>query len=183
MYLKKRPPIPDIPEQDQTPLVKTLLAIIEQLVEQVQLQAEEIARLKDEINILKGEKKRPTFKPSKLDKQTDTKATSDKSTKKRPGSNKRKKTRKLSIHEDVVIKQDEPVPPGSRFKGYREFTVQDLDISSHNTRYRLEHWLTPDNKTLTGQLPSELSQRTLALNWSVTSFTNITTARQRSLSY
>jgi hypothetical protein len=58
-----------------------------------------------------------------------------------------------------VIKPDEPVPSGSRFKGYREFTVQGLDISPHNTRYRLEHWLTPDNKTLTGQLPSELSQR------------------------
>lgn len=181
MCLKKLPPLPDIPEQDQTPLVKTLLAFIEQLAEQVQQQAEEIALLKDEINILKGEKKRPTFKPSKLDKKTDAKTTSDKSSKKRPGSNKRKKTRKLSVHEDVVIKPDEPVPPGSRFKGYREFTVQDLDISPHNTRYRLEHWLTPDNKTLTGQLPSELSQRTLALNWSVTSCTNITTARQRSL--
>lgn len=156
--MKKRPLIPDIPEQDQTPLVKTLLAFIEQLVEQVQQQAEEIVLLKDEINILKGERKRPTFKPSKLDKQTDAKTASNRSDKKRPGSNKRKKTQKLSIHGDKVIEPDEPVPPGSRFKGYREFTVQDLNISPHNTRYRLEHWLTPDNKTLTGQLPCELGR-------------------------
>jgi hypothetical protein len=58
MCLKKLPPLPDIPEHDQAPLVKTLLAFIEQLAEQVQQQPEEIARLKDEINILKGEKKR-----------------------------------------------------------------------------------------------------------------------------
>jgi len=58
MCLKKLPPLPDIPEHDQTSLVKTLLAFIQQLAEQVQQQAEEIARLKDEINILKGEKKR-----------------------------------------------------------------------------------------------------------------------------
>jgi hypothetical protein len=69
MCLKKLPLLPDIPEHDQTPLVKTLLAFIEQLAEQVQQQAEEIARLKDEINILKGKKKRPAFKPSKLDKK------------------------------------------------------------------------------------------------------------------
>ena len=117
MCLKKLPPLPDIPEHDQTPLVKTLLAFIERLAEQVQQQAEEIARLKDEINILKGEKKRTTFKSSKLDKKTDGKTTSDKFSKKRHGSNKRTKTRELSIHEDVVIKPDKPVPSGSRFKG------------------------------------------------------------------
>lgn len=36
--------------------------------------------------------------------------------------------------------------------------MQDFNISPHNARYRLEHWLTLDNKTLPGQLPSELAQ-------------------------
>ena len=56
--------LPDIPEEEQTPLVKELLEIIEQLAERVQRQDEEIQQLKDEIAVLKGEKKRPKFKPS-----------------------------------------------------------------------------------------------------------------------
>lgn len=118
------PSLPDIPEQDQTPVVKALLALVEQLVEQVQQQAEEIALLKDEVNILKGEKKRPVFKGSRLDKQTDPEKLSEQP-KKRAGSAKKKKTQKLVIHKDKVIKPGEAISSGSRFKGYRHFIVQD----------------------------------------------------------
>ncbi len=157
--MKKLPSLPDIPEQDQTPVVKALLTLIEQLVEQVQQQAEEIALLKDEVNILKGEKKRPVFKGSKLDKQTEAEKPSAQRPKKRAGSAKRKKTRKLVIHKDKVITPSEAIPSGSRFKGYRHFIVQDLNINVQTTRYRLEHWVTPQNKTLMGQLPAALNNR------------------------
>ena len=157
--MKKLPSLPDIPEQDQTPIVKALLGLTEQLIERVQQQDEEIALLKDEINILKGEKKRPVFKGSKLDKNTKSNHSSKPSSKKRPGSGKRKKTQKLVIHEDKVIKPDAPLPPGSRFKGYRNFIVQDLNIESHNIRYRLEHWVTPQNESVAGQLPDSLSNQ------------------------
>ncbi|MCP4268249.1 MAG: transposase [Candidatus Brocadiaceae bacterium] len=159
--MKKLPSLPDIPEQDQTPVVKALLGLVEELIERVQQQDDEIALLKDEVNILKGEKKRPIFKGSKLDKNTepDTDDSSGVISKKRPGSSKKKKTQKLVIHEDKVIKPDDPIPPGSRFKGYRNFVVQDLKIDSHNTCYWLEHWVTPQNKSMTGQLPKVLSNR------------------------
>jgi len=157
--VKKRPSLPDIPEQDQTPVVKALLGLVEQLIERVQQQDEEIAVLKDEIDILKGEKKRPVFKGSKLDKNTKSNHSSKTASKKRPGSGKRKKTRKLVIHEDRVIKPDAPLPPGSRFKGYRDFVVQDLNIESHNIRYRLEHWVTPQNESGNGQLSDSLSNQ------------------------
>ena len=62
--------LPDVPKSEQTPLVKELLGIIAQLVEQVQFQQEQISQLKDEIRVLKGQKKRPVIKPSKLDAQT-----------------------------------------------------------------------------------------------------------------
>lgn len=61
--------IPDIPEEARTPLVLRLLELIEQLVQKVWQQGEKIAQLEDEIAVLKGEKKRPRFKPSQLDKK------------------------------------------------------------------------------------------------------------------
>jgi len=62
--------LPDIPEAAQTPLVKELLGIIAQLAEKVRQHEETIAQLRDEIAVLKGEKKRPQFKPSQLDNWT-----------------------------------------------------------------------------------------------------------------
>ncbi|MGV8894506.1 MAG: hypothetical protein ACOH2K_16520 [Burkholderiaceae bacterium] len=47
------------------------------------------------------------------------------------------------------------MPPGSLFKGYRDFVVQDIVIKTHNTRYRLAYWQTPDGRRLTGELPAE----------------------------
>jgi len=160
----KPPVIPDIPEQDQTSTVKALLALAEQFAQQIQLQTEEIARLKDEINILKGEKKRPVFKPSKLDKQTDkqnqSKDSDQQSNKKqKKKKTKRSKTVQLTIHQDKVIKPDTLIPEGSRFKGYRDFVVQDLHIEVRNIRYRLERWDTPDHKTLTGKLPRSVNKQ------------------------
>ena len=156
--------IPDIPEQDQTATVKVLLALAEQFAQQIQLQTEEIARLKDEINILKGEKKRPVFKPSKLDKQTDKQNQShdsdeDKNNSAKKNRAKKSKTAQLTIHQDKVIKPDVPIPEGSRFKGYRDFVVQELRIEVRNIRYRLEHWDTPDHKTLTGTLPRSVNNQ------------------------
>ena len=50
--------LPDITEDEQTPVVKGLSSIVEQLIEHSQKQKEEIDVMKDEIRILKGEKKK-----------------------------------------------------------------------------------------------------------------------------
>lgn len=157
--MKKLFELPEIPEEENTPLVQGLVGIIELLADRVQKQDEEIAHLKDEIKILKGEKKRPTFKPSKMDEKTgkDDKTTRPKNTtSKRAGSNKKSKNAQLTIHEDHPI-APEKIPEGSRFKGYRDFVVQELKIGAHNTRYRLECWQTPEGKSVVGQLPEELN--------------------------
>ena len=62
--------LPDVPKSEPSPLVTELPGIIARLVEQVQFQQVQISQLKDEIRVLKGQKKRPVIKPSKLDAQT-----------------------------------------------------------------------------------------------------------------
>lgn len=152
--------LPDIPEAEQTPVVKGLLALVEQLIEQVHRQQEEIDTLKDEVRVLKGQKKRPRFKPSKLDESTgddDEPADSEggESKKKRPA---RRNKQAMTIHRDECIRPDN-LPEGSRFKGYQDFVVQELVIRNENIRYRLERWLTPDGRLLSGRLPASLEHR------------------------
>ena len=156
--MKNFPQLPDIPEEQQTPLVKALLGLLEQYSTRIVLLEETVAGLKDEINILKGEKKRPTFKPSGMDKSTD-KTSGGAGKKNRAGSKKKSKNAQLTIHEEVSIAPSIQIPLGSRFKGYRDFIVQDLIISSHNTRYRLERWITPQGDTVKAELPVELGGR------------------------
>jgi len=146
--------LPEIPEEEQTPLVKTLLAIIQAQAQTIQAQGEEVQRLKDEVAVLKGLKKRPRFQPSKMNEQAGNKSQKKPRRGKRAGSNKRHKTKQLRIHHEEVVAPTQPIPQGSRFKGYRNFVVQELHVRTHNTRYRLERWITPHGQTLMGQLPA-----------------------------
>lgn len=148
--------VPEIPEAEQTPLVRGLMGIIEEQAEQLRRQEELIGQLRDEIAVLKGEKQRPRFKASGMEEKAgqDTKE-SEAGDKKRPGSEKRSKTRTLVIHEEQAI-APEAIPEGSCFKGYQDYVVQELVIKAHNTRYRLERWETPGGDTLLGQLPASV---------------------------
>lgn len=156
--MNKRLSLPEIPDSERSPLVEGLLGIIESLAETVQRQDEQISCLKDEIAILKGEKVRPKFKSSGMAEDTDAKSSSETSEdqKKRAGSKKRSKTQQLVIHEEQVIRPPH-LPSGSRFKGYRDYVVQDLLLESRNTRYRLECWQTPEGRWVCGELPAEVN--------------------------
>lgn len=137
--------------------VELLLDIIAQLQEQVQLQAETIRMLRDEIAALKGQKGRPVIKPSRMDQETDQNDSQGKKGRgKRPDSGKPAKTAKLEIHDSRKV-EAVGVPSGSRFLGYREFTVQDLHITPFNTQFLLERWATPDGRVLKAELPAELA--------------------------
>ena len=147
---------PSLPKE-VVPYVQSLLDIITQLQEQVQLQAESIQMLRDEIAVLKGQKGRPIIKPSRMDQKTEKDDSPDKKSRsKRLDSGEPAKTAKLEIHDSRKVKAVD-VPAESRFLGYREFTVQDLKISPFNTRYFLERWETPDGHVLQAEPPVELA--------------------------
>jgi hypothetical protein len=153
---------PLISAADRTPLVEPLLAQLEQLAQEHLRLTEIIQHLRDEIAVLKGEKAKPTCKPSGMEEATDADAstphgvTEGDPPPKRPGSAKRSKTQELTIHQERVIAPPQPLPPGSRFNGYRDWLVQDLKSEPFTTRDRLEVWQTPDGSGLCGALPAHL---------------------------
>ena len=151
--------LPPIPPEQRTPLVEALLGIVQVQAERIQRQEEQIELLKEEIRILKGLKKRPRFKPSGMEEQTEADKGKDEGKKdsRRPGSDKRSKTAELVIHEEKILAPAKRIPRGSRFKGYRDVVVQELQIQCHNTRYRLERWVTARGKSLCAELPAELA--------------------------
>jgi hypothetical protein len=138
-------PLPDISEAECTPLVRQLLDLIGHLQNRIQ-------ELEDEILRLKGLKSRPTIAPSPL--ETPPRPPRDPG-QKRPGSAKRLKTAQLTITDEVVVPLADP-PPGSTFKGYEDFVVQDLIIRPRVIRYRRERWQTPDGQNLVAGLPADV---------------------------
>src|SRR5436189_6415149 len=59
--------IPEIQPEERTPLVESLLALLQQLLDRVQQLEETNQQLRDEIAILKGQKPRPKIRPSRLE--------------------------------------------------------------------------------------------------------------------
>lgn len=111
----------------------------------IQEQAEEIARLK-------GLPPRPKFKgkPSGMEAAT-SKPLGGKQKGRKPGRG--SKRDKLTVTAEVKLKAL-GVPPGSRFRGYEEVTVQDLRIQVAVIRYRRERWETPDGERIVAEMPA-----------------------------
>jgi hypothetical protein len=154
--------LPQVDKDELAPRHKTqvgrLESFAEELLEEVHAFEDLVARLRDEMATLKGEKRRPVFKPSRMNEeagQADIKPAECPLTR-RPGSRKKSKTAELRIDRECIIEPGEAIAPGSRFKGYRDFIVQDILITPLNTRYRLAHWQTPDGRHLSGRLPKSL---------------------------
>ena len=117
-------------------LVVRLLGKVAGLEQTVAAQRAEIARLK-------GLKSRPQLKPSGMEKASEPKPPS-------PKGRRGPVTPRVAVEDQVI---EVTVPPGSRFKGYADFLVQDLVLRARCIRYRRERWLTPEGQLVVAPLP------------------------------
>ena len=114
-----------------------------------------IGALRDEIARLKGGPGRPdikanvkpNIKPSGMEKASEARPADPSGERRRRGATRTK----LTIHDERKLEAD--APPGSRFKGYASFLVQDLVIRPHVTDFLRECWRTPDGKKVMAPLP------------------------------
>ena len=104
-----------------------LKARVIELLGQVAALEQTVAAQRAEIARLKGLKGRPALKPSGMEKASEPKPP-------RPPKGRRGPVRPRVAVEDRI--RAATVSPGSRFKGYADFLVQDLLLRARCTRYR-----------------------------------------------
>jgi transposase IS66 family protein len=137
-----------VPEKLDGLTPAALKALLLELLGRVRELERQLAARDAEIARLKGLKVRPDIRPSGME-PGDQAPAGPSSRPRRGGGN---KTARRVIHEDRVVKAT--VPPGSRFKGYQSFVVQDLVLRAHVLRLRRERWLTPEGQCITAPLPA-----------------------------
>jgi Transposase IS66 family len=124
-----------------------LKALVIELLGKVAALEQTVAAQRAEIARLKGLKSRPQLKPSGMEKASEPKPLS-------PPKGRRGPVMPCVAVEDQVI--EAAVPPGSRFKGYADFLVQDLVLRACCIRYRRERWLTPEGQLIVAPLPGRV---------------------------
>jgi len=154
-----------ISPDERSPVVLTLLSVIETLQsqlliqsEQLTLQSQKIDLLLDEVRRLKKMSAKPKLSASKLEKKRDDnddepKAGTGSNVKKRPGSFKKSKNLKVDREEIIVV---ENVPDGAIHKGYQDYIIQELIIKPIVIKYRLERWQLPNGGSITAELPKAI---------------------------
>jgi len=147
---KEKISLPEIPDGMRTPMVDLLYRLLEQVLEENQKLKAEIIQLKDEIARLKNLPKRPKINPSKMDDEP-----KGSSGGKGDGEKDSIAKKEKPITEIKTIKV-ENLPKGSKFKGYRTYDVQDIEIIVKNIRYQLERWELPSGECITAELPKEV---------------------------
>lgn len=145
--------IPEIAESERTPLVIRLLGIIDSLHQTIKQQAAEIEQLKAELRTLKELPPRPKIKPSKLESPAGSASPSQTP----PRSPSKPRSAKPSVQPrkrivDLTV-PPESLPEGSTFKGYLEYSVQELSFFAEIITYRRQRFDTPNQGTLFAPLP------------------------------
>jgi hypothetical protein len=123
--------------------VLTLLNLTESHLKQNALLQEHVQILRDEIARLKGQQGKPDLKPNKpaLDHSSEAQRRLPTVWQKRPKRDFLKVTRTCDVPVDLTT-----LPSDAEFKGYEEFTVQDLKLVAETVCFRREKYYSPSTK-------------------------------------
>ncbi len=140
-----------IPQELRTsPWLQPIIELLQEQIEQIATLKKIVEEQKDEIARLKKMPKRPKFRPGGGD---------PKSRSGRPGntsggggSNPDNKMAPKKVRQEIRI-QALDVPQGSRFKGYQEYAIQELEVIPKDVIYRLEVWQASDGAVIRAVLP------------------------------
>ena len=133
---------------------RILFSIIEKQNEEIEFLKAENQKLRDEINLLKGEQTKPNIRGSK--RNDDISSEKERRKRKLPQDKEPKlKLDKIEIHRIETCKVDRSFLPSDAYsKGYRDVVIQDISIKPMNTNYRIEIFYSPsEHKTYSGELP------------------------------
>jgi hypothetical protein len=144
--------------QQLAELIQEQAQQIQEQKQRIQEQSEAISALKktveeqrDEIKRLKKLPKRPKFRPGGGKPRSRSGKPSGENQKNASGDTAAMQKTK---EEKVIAACD--VPPGSRFKGYQDYTVQELELIAKDVTYRLEVWQAPNGQIIRAKLPKEI---------------------------
>lgn len=137
-------------------ICRLLLNIVEESASTIKKLTEQVQELRDEVNHLKGEKGKPTFKAKQP--PDDHSSEDERSNKDNGGKDKKSKSKKHKIiisRKEVCPANTAELPQDAIFKGYQSVIVQDLIISTDNIEFQKEVYYSPSlGKSITGVLPS-----------------------------
>ena len=136
--------------------VFALFQIVELLNKDNEILKIENQKLRDEVNLLKGEDGKPNILGKTKGKQGN--ISSDSERKKRQPKEKKKskaKKHKIEIDRIEICKIDQSnLPDDAEFKGYETTVIQEILITTDNVEYKREKYYSPsENKIYLGDLP------------------------------
>ena len=141
-------------------IITGLLNIIETIFQSKEKLKKEIQKLKDEINHLKGEQGKPEIKGKNSNRGNSNHSSEEerKDNSKESGKKKRNRNSRninIKIDREEICRVDKNIiPKDAQLKGYREYIVQDIIITTDNVKYKREIFYSPSTgKTYTGKLP------------------------------
>ena len=137
--------------------ILALLRVVEIDAETIRQLKEEVQRLRDENNRLKGEQGKPNIRPKNKNKSRD--VSSERERKGKKGKRNRTRVSKkdqIKVDRTEVCELDRnQLPADAEFKDYAEVTVQDLTISTNNVLFRKKiYYSKSENKTYTALVPA-----------------------------